>query len=404
MNEERNKEGNLKIHLSMREPAELSRSYSGLSPINSRLFATIFEEEVVDKEEITLMEKSISKGVIGAMSQFFNKHEMTKGVWYPNDYRKYLMDEFDVAMNESFCTGFANERFFEKTGPFTFKLKEGEKASEALLSFLEGPTVADCGNATAACYYKCILDVLGEEKFNAVFSSKHFILTIGQEGITDANSPISYLADYSESSKQMAQGSIGKRPLKVGEECYFGGVIWYGNKHPEGAGGGWNVIYIGDNKEGQQLFMAHGFEKTLTENEINQKLVELYNRERTPQDEQYVVIAKKPKLYDKETNEYLVSNYTLSDREIKKTPNKFIKGFLVGSVRGLQVDEVVKLKNSKNADQFMLKLIAKKASSLSAIFAGNKVDLSNTSELDLLDSKSIHFLADFLNFDLKRHF
>lgn len=30
----------------------------------------------------------------------------------------------------------------------------------------------------------------------------------------------------------MVKGVIGKRPLKIGEECHFGGIIWYGNKHP----------------------------------------------------------------------------------------------------------------------------------------------------------------------------
>lgn len=331
---------------------------------NPRLPTIDLEEDVLDKEEVTLMEKSISEGVINAMSQFLNKHEMTKGIWYPDDYRKYLMDKFDTEMDESFYTGFANEKFFEKTGRFTFKLKDGEKASEALLSFLEGPTVADCGNATMACYYKCILDIIGKDKFDNLFNSKPFTLTIGQQGIADKTSPISYLAEYTKAAHKMTTGVLGKRPLEIGQECHFGGVIWYGNKHPEGFAGGWNVIYIGNNKEGQQLFMAHGFEKPLTENEINQELVELYNRERTPQDEQSIIQAQKPKLYDRETNKYLVSHYIISDKEIEETPSKFIKGFLANSIRGLKIDELIMLKNAKNIDQFKLKLMTKKVSSI----------------------------------------
>lgn len=328
---------------------------------------TIELEETLDKQEVASMEKAISEGVIKATSQFLNKHEMHKGIWYPNDYRKYLIDEFNIEMDESFCSGFADERFFEKTGFFTFKLKDGEKASEALLSFLNGPTVADCGNATMACYYKCILDIIGEEKFDQLFSSEALALTISQNGITDMESPISYLdlAGYTEAAKQMSQGVFGKRPLKIGEECHFEGVIWYANKHPEGFASGENVIYIGDDKEENQLFLAHGFEKPLTENEINQRFIELYNRERTLQDEQFVSRIKKPDLYDIKANGYLLSHYTISEKEAEKNTGKFIKGFLAGSIRGLKANELIKLKNSNDVDEYIVKLISKKISSLS---------------------------------------
>jgi len=394
--EERNKEGNLEFGFSYLKPGSdtsgrnSSRFGSGsiMEPMSGMLslqffgmssnirspfafqqtsftpFAVEVEEEAVSKKEVEKVEKAISTGVVDTMSQFFNKHEMLKGVWYPNDYSKYLMNEFDIEMNPSFFTGFASEEFFEKTGRFTFQLKEGKKASEAILSFLNGPTVADCGNATMVCYYKCILDIVGEEKFNHLFgSSSAFELIIGQNGITDEKSPISDLAEFTEASKQMKKGVLGKRPLHVGEECYFDGVIWYANKHPEGFGGGWNVIYIGDNIERDQLFMAHGFEKPLTEKEINQKFIELYNRERTPQDEQHVSEANKPRLYDKKTNGYLKEHYTISD-EVENSDK--LKGFLVGSVRGLNAKELVRLKNSENVDEFMLKLRNKKISSFSS--------------------------------------
>ena len=320
-------------------------------------FTVGLEEEALDAEEVSAMEKSISEGVITSMSQFFNKHENIKGIWYPNDYKKYLMDEFDIEMDESFFTGFADAKFFEKIGRFTFKLKEGEKASEALLSFLDGPTVIDCGNATMACYYKCILDIIGEEQFDQIFSSRPFALTIGQEGIAHQAFPISYFADYTDASKRREVGVLGKRPLRVGEECHFAGVIWYGNKHPQGFGGGWNVIYIGDDEEGNQLFMAHGFEKPLTEREIHQKLLENYNRERTEQDELHIAQANNPKWYDKITNRYLISYYTISEAEVTQNTSEFIKGFLVGSVRGLQARQLVKLKNANTWVEFLLKSI-----------------------------------------------
>lgn len=337
---------------------EKERSEEGDFEIRFSCFRPLSEESM-DEEEVALMEKSASECIVNAMSQFFNTHEMGKGIWYPDEYRKYLMDEFEIEMDENFNTGFANEDFFEKTGRFTFKLKNDVSAYEALLSFLEGPTVADCGNAIEACYYKCVLDIIGEKKFNDLFSSEQFALTIGQN-VFDENSPISLLADFSDAAKRGNAGVFGKRPLKIGEVCHFGGVIWYGNKHPKGSSGGWNVVYVGDDEIGQQLFMAHGFEKPLTEKEIIQKLVELYNSERTPQEEQYLIQAKKPALYDREVNRYLKSHYVISNEEIEKTPSKFIKGFLAKTISGLQINKLIRLKNANNVVQYILCEVSQK--------------------------------------------
>lgn len=323
------------------------------------------EEPIFDVEEMNLMEKSISEGVLNAMDQFLNKHDAGKGIWYPVGYEKYLKDELNTEMNEAFWSGFANETFFEKTGAFTFKLKAGQKASEALLSFLNGPTVADCGNATTACYYKCVLDIIGEEKFDQLFGSDTYALTITQRGITDLNCPLYYLSDYTESSKKMTSGILGKRPLKIGEECHFGGVLWYANKHPGGFSGGWNVIYCGNSGEGDQLFMAHGFERPLTEKEINQRLIAAYNRERTPKEECQANQLKKPHLYDKKINSYLIEHYTISQEVLDGNPDNFLKGFIADTVRVLQVNELVQIKNSKNAILLMPEILLKKITSLS---------------------------------------
>ena len=305
-------------------------------------------KEAVDQEEVGRVSKAVADGVVATMTQFFNKHDMMNGgIWYPDDYSKYLRDEMDSEMDPSFFTGYAKSEFFEKTGRFTFRLKEGKNASDAIRSFLEGPTVADCGNAIMACYYKCILDVVGDDKFNQIFnSSSGSPLIIGQDGITDESSPISIFAEFTTASKQRREGVLGKRPLQIGDECHFDGVIWHANKHPEGFHGGWNVIYIGDDVDGNQLFTAHGFKKPLTEREINQQFIELYNRERTPQDEQYVATAKNPRLYGRNTNKYLTGSYTISAEEAEKDPERFIKGFLVGSVRNLNSEALVRLKNS----------------------------------------------------------
>ena len=215
-----------------------------------------------------------------------------------------------------------------------------------------------------ACYYKCILDIVGEDKFNQVFnSSSGSPLIIGQNGITDASSPISIFAEFTETAKQKREGVLGKRPLKIGDECHFAGVFWYANKHPQGFAEGWNVIYVGDDVDGNQLFRAHGFKKPLTEREINQLLIELYNRERTPQDKQHVAKAKNPRLYGRNTNRNLKASYTISAEEAEKNPERFIKGFLARSVRNLNAKALVGLKNSQDVRPLILTLKAEKIAS-----------------------------------------
>ncbi len=125
---------------------------------------------------------------------------------------------------EDYFTGYANQDFFEKMGRFTFKLKAGKSPSEGLMKFLEGPTVADCGNATVACYYKVILDLVGEKKFNDFFGVNDNKIFITQKGIVDPNSPISYFSHFTKLSKMGATGVMCKRALYLGDECHFAGV------------------------------------------------------------------------------------------------------------------------------------------------------------------------------------
>jgi hypothetical protein len=316
-------------------------------------------------KEILEMEEVISENLIKIATQFLNRHEGVKGIWYREDYQKLLKDEFDIEIGEEFSTGFANKEYFEKIGIYSFRLKEGKKPSEAIKKFLQGPTVADCGNALLVCHYKNLLDIIGEEKFDQLFSMEGLRLTIGQKGITDLENPIYWLSDYTEASILQLEGIFGKRPLQLGDECYFQGVPWYGNKHPAGYGGGWNMIYVGDNDMGDQLFVGHGSEKPLTEREINQKLVELYNLERSPEDELYVTQAKKPWLYSKELNFYLKKHETISLENLTtKKREAYIPGFVAGSPKRLSAKELIRLKKSEDVRSNMCFFARKKAETI----------------------------------------
>ena len=104
---------------------------------------------------------------------------------------------------------------------------------------------------------------------------------------------------------------------------------------------GGQLKYIGDKENDEQLFIAHGFDKPMTEHEINQQLVELYNRERTIEDERFIEKENKPNLYGISINGYLRSQYTFPPL----IADQIVDGFLVGSCRGLKSDVILRIKS-----------------------------------------------------------
>lgn len=308
---------------------------------------------VPNAQSKSILKEKLVQATLQAVEEYLNRHEGTDGIWYLDDYRKCLLTGFDIEMPAKLVSGYAIDRYFNKISPFIFVLKEGVRASEALLAFLKGPTIADCGNATTACYYKAVLDVLGAACFDRMFGSEPFALRIDQLGINNSKNPISLIADFTEAAKRGVNGSLGKRPLSIGEECHIQGVVFYGNKHPLGFGGGFNVIYKGDNEQGEQLFIGHGLSRPSTEREIIQRLVDGYNQERTPQDMQRIKELNLPNLYDRKVNVCLQHFYTLPLEIAIMQPKKIFGGYWPGSPRFLDVDAIFGIKAAEDPLQMM---------------------------------------------------
>lgn len=365
VDEKRNSDGNLEIEISNSRPKILDDVKNGLpQTLSSNRQSLVssspgfqYDSGLVGGccptvEEIAEMEKCIASNLIDIMNQFLNKHEGEKGIWYGDDFNAYLKTNCGKELEESFYDGFVNEEFFEKTAPFTFALKNGKTPSEALLSFLSGPTITDCGNALTACYEECFRRIIGDEKYNALRSEQFVMAPIT---IVNPKSSIHLFSSYSKDRNKGDQGIIGKRPLKPGEECYFQGVPQYFLKHPTGCGCGWNVVYIGDDGEDRQLFMGHGFEKPLTEVEIYQKLIGYYNEERTARDETWIAKQEDLSKYDRNQNQDLRNLYTVPVEEAEKDPCQFIGGFLIRSIQGLIANDCVILKKLPLSDCVIFK-------------------------------------------------
>ncbi|HXF28270.1 MAG TPA: hypothetical protein VN457_00340, partial [Chlamydiales bacterium] len=266
-----------------------------------------------------------------------------EGVWYGHEYQEFLAGK-QKKMPDDYVSGYTNDTYFKKVDGMTFVLRANNAASDALESFFKGLTIADCGSVASACHYKAFLDILGKEKFNQIFAATGpYPLVISAEGF-DSGIDDGILASQTIDGSKRLIGTIGNRLVQVGEECHFGGVQWYLDKHPNGHLGGYNVICVGKNSDGKQLFLGFGFKKPLTEEEIYDLLLDGYNLERSEEDKLFIEEDQEHSAYyDTSSNPNLRSLYTI-ERTKNRAEFNFLKGFIPGAQRAIIASNIRLLK------------------------------------------------------------
>lgn len=212
------------------------------------------------------------------------------GVCYADDYIEKYGDHDKLESIQ----GLSHTSFWEITSPSTlFIAKEGELPNRALAAFFNGPTFAECGNALLACIYKAIEQMVGTDDFNRIFGGglSQFLI-----------SPILFNKIYTKSkypkvSLAIRQGSgnplyflfdkiknHAEADVQVGDIVYIEGVSKYDKKHLLGYGRGWNLICIGNNSLGENLYLGFGpisFAQPRTYREIKSILINWYNADQT---------------------------------------------------------------------------------------------------------------------------
>ena len=185
-----------------------------------------------------------------------------------------------------------------------FQLKPEVSASEALDAFFAGPSVAECAIVILALQYAEVRDQIGVEKFDELFGSTSqktqlaARMCLSTLGVGWGN-PLGFFVDAPEGSGRSVGGK-NQRPGVLGEQVYFTGVPGYFRKHPDGAAQGWNVIYCGRNDAGDQVYRGFGLGGLKTEEEIRTRLVDGFNKDRTPEDSAYIEIASDRTNFDLE--------------------------------------------------------------------------------------------------------
>ena len=164
-----------------------------------------------------------------------------------------------------------------------FIAKTNMPASEALNSFFGGPTAADCGSTVEAVYLKAVLDVLGADKFNKLFSTRKQKLQIKPCASVIPSSPSS-ITNFMEFINPKIFQKVDEEQLQVRDHIFISGTPWYHLKHPRGVMGGMHGIVIDRDEQKKPLITGLEFDAHHSIEQVQQALVNCSNAPQTEND------------------------------------------------------------------------------------------------------------------------
>ena len=244
---------------------------------------------------------------LALLLQSYNKpySPVTIGMWYSIDYSRLINKNDD---NRSFF-GLSNKYYWaigvaRENGNSLlsyFQSYDYIKPSDALKSFIIGPTFLECANAIQVTIYHHILNIVGEDKFNYLFGNllTPFIITPRlfepinlsirkktadgrYESIT--GNPLYFLYDKID--------DYSLDSLENNDIVYIGGVPLYQKKHFSGVLPGFNLICYRPSRSDEPKFVGFGPNEfatgPLTYEEIRQILVDGYNQDQDASTLQYI--------------------------------------------------------------------------------------------------------------------
>lgn len=233
------------------------------------------------------------------------------GIWYPNEHFEALNslepNSFEnnsqavkrhLTQKNAHICGYLNNNFFhlvdshdetsyEGKRCFHFKIHKGVLPSHAIMAAKAGLSIIDCAIACQIARYGALMEVLGERKFNILFgdSSRGYELSIGL--MNEPTQPINLFLDFTEAAyeskirtmhnhhPEIINGTIGNRPVKIGQLVYITGVSTFKSKHPGCPETGYNLICCNETPGAQEFI---GLGEKGTEEEISANLIRSYNR------------------------------------------------------------------------------------------------------------------------------
>ncbi len=215
---------------------------------------------------------------------------LESGFWYPCEYFAALKEckkekrlEYFVK-NGSFyhcypnpkLTGFQSLSDPESlTGkrPGAFILSPGRSASKALQALQQNLIIGDCVQCCQVGQYQALLEILGEERFDKLFSSDPNTRMIISNYAIKAN-PLFFFLNHAQNG-----GSKGSRNVYPGQRVGFRNYKDYELKHMTGESASYNAICV-DATPGAQKFVTLGTPaEGFTEDQMLHFMTEEYNHE-----------------------------------------------------------------------------------------------------------------------------
>jgi len=203
---------------------------------------------------------------------------LNQGIFYGNEYFNALKElgqrkRLDFFVNKgSFYHGYVPSKYFKmiesSSSPsgylgFRFIIKAGIKPSEALKALREGITFIGCGETCQIAWLEAIQDVLGVEKFNALYAA-------------DSSTPLTIHFDGAPDSMHgLHRKKNPDEPLRRGDIVYITNDPIYPYKHLNGEGKGYMAICCSPE---DQTFTSLGLPLRASREDINRKLIADFNQ------------------------------------------------------------------------------------------------------------------------------
>lgn len=232
--------------------------------------------------EIEASEEEIGKRVAEKMQEANTGHSPTSGIWYDHNYHaEHLRDPDLYPWDEDWRDGFADPGYFDRIGYMDWRLKPHKSASEGIKAWVRGLTIAECTSAIVAIEIDTLRAAVGDDRFDELYGSADAELPEARrlrvrQGT--AGTPVGGM--FTGTSET---GTIGNRPVKLGDWVYFFNHPKYLLKHPGGAFQGENAVYVGDDDAGRQLFEGLGV-AARTERLMLEEMAKAYNLPRDGDD------------------------------------------------------------------------------------------------------------------------
>ena len=172
---------------------------------------------------------------------------------------------------------------FNREGQFVFTSQPGITPFNAIMGVWNTREliIIECSIALQLIYYKAMIDCLGSARFNEYVSDTGIIL---EAKTTQKNPLIRYVHYINHDWQSVVENPDDQlQQLSIGDVVYMVNIPPYITRHPRGDSRGFNLVYVGNDANGEYLFSGlFTYKRQYRYDELIDLLVEDYNKAPIP--------------------------------------------------------------------------------------------------------------------------